>query len=225
MVSSIASHGPLPKVPQGAGKLQLGAIVYPGMDLLDLMGPMRIYGDQGNDLDIQINFLACTLEKLATSQQVKVTPDYTIADAPKMDIIFIPGGFGSEAITDNPEVLSRVKTLIQEATWCFTVCNGAGILASTGLVDGYNVTTNKAYFEQIIPLGPKVNWIKRARWVQDGKYVTSSGVSAGMDAALYAVSELASKEAAERVSATIEYTWHRNADDDPFADMYPFTRS
>ncbi|KAF9951585.1 hypothetical protein BGZ70_000926 [Mortierella alpina] len=225
MVSSIASHGPLPKLPEGAGKLQLGAIVYPGVDLLDLMGPMRIYGDQGNDLDIKINFLACTLEKFASFQQVKVTPDYTIADAPKMDIIFIPGGFGSEAITGNPEVLSRVKTLIQEATWCFTVCNGAGILASTGLVDGYNVTTNKAYFEQIIPLGPKVNWIKRARWVQDGKYVTSSGVSAGMDAALYVVSELASKDAAERVSATIEYTWHRNADEDPFADMYPFTRA
>ncbi|KAF9281148.1 hypothetical protein BGZ68_006811, partial [Mortierella alpina] len=71
---------------------------------------------------------------------------------------------------------------------------------------------------------PKVKWIKRARWVQDGKYVTSSGVSAGIDAALYVVSELASKEAAERVSATIEYTWHRNANKDPFADMFPYTR-
>ncbi|KAF9575363.1 hypothetical protein EC968_003414 [Mortierella alpina] len=224
MAPSTAPHGPLPKIPEGAGKLQLGAIVFPNVDLLDLMGPMRIYGAQNNDLDIKLNFLAPTLETFKSQQQVTITPDYTIKDAPKMDIIFIPGGFGFGHITDNPEILERVKALVQEATWCFTVCNGAGILAATGLIDGYNATTNKAYFEQVTAQGPKVNWIKKARWVQDGKYVTSSGVSAGIDAALYAVSELASKETAENVSATIEYTWHRVAEKDPFADMYPYTR-
>ncbi|KAF9575361.1 hypothetical protein EC968_003412 [Mortierella alpina] len=224
MVSKSGPHGPLPKIPAGAGTLQLGALVFPNVDLLDLMGPMRIYADEGNDLDIKLNFLAPTLEKFESQQQVKITPDYTIMDAPKMDIVFIPGGPGTELITSNPKLLQRVKTMIQEATWCFTVCNGAGVLAATGLIDGYNATTNKAFYGIITPLGPKVNWVKKARWVQDGKYVTSSGLSAGMDAALFAVSELASMEAAERVSNTIEYTWHRIAEEDPFADLYPDTR-
>ncbi|KAF9585580.1 hypothetical protein BGW38_001691, partial [Lunasporangiospora selenospora] len=72
---------------------------------------------------------------------------------------------------------------------------------------------------------PNVNWIKKARWVQDGKYVSSSGVSAGIDAALYIVSELTNIENAEFVSKDIEYTWHRVASEDPFAEMYPYTRS
>ncbi|KAF9962315.1 hypothetical protein BGZ72_007368 [Mortierella alpina] len=224
MASSTAPHGPLPKIPEGAGKLQLGAIIFPGVDLLDLMGPMRIYGSQRHSLDIKINFLAPTLEPFMSEQQVKLTPDYAIVDAPKMDIIFIPGGFGYGNITENPEVHKRLKSLIEEATWCFTVCNGAGILASTGLVDGYNLTTNKAYFDKIIGLGPKVNWIKRARWVQDGKYVSSSEVSAGIDASLYVVSQLVSQEDAEKLASLIEYSWHRKADEDPFADLYPYTR-
>ncbi|KAF9575362.1 hypothetical protein EC968_003413 [Mortierella alpina] len=191
-------HGPLPKVPWRIGKLQLGAIVFPGVDLLDTF---------------------------RSQQQVKITPDYTIKDAPKMDIIFIPGGFGYGNITNNPEVHKHVETLVQKAKWCFTVCNGAGILATTGRIDGYNATTNKNYFKGITELGPKVNWIKRARWVQDGKFVTSSGVSAGMDAAVYVISQLANKSTAEWLSATMEYTWHRKADEDPFADLYPDTRS
>lgn len=73
--------------------------------------------------------------------------------------------------------------------------------------------------------GPNVKWIKRARWVQDGKFVTSSGVSAGMDAALFVISELTSLEVAHKVATYIEYTWHENADEDPFADKYPYTAS
>ncbi|KAF9962307.1 hypothetical protein BGZ72_007360 [Mortierella alpina] len=225
MVSNIAPHGPLPKIPQGSGTLQLGALVYNGMDLLDLMGPMRIFGEEFNTLDIKINFIATTLEPVQSSQQVKVTPHYTIANAPKMDIVFIPGGIGQTDLSENSANMIRIKSLIEEATWCFTVCTGAGVLAKTGLVDGYNLTTNKAMYEMVIAEGPKVNWIKRARWVQDGKYVSASGVSAGIDAALYIISELVSVEIAEKVSVHIEYTWHRNANEDPFADMYPHTRS
>lgn len=74
-------------------------------------------------------------------------------------------------------------------------------------------------------LGPNVKWVKRARWVQDGKYVTSSGVSAGIDAALFVISELTSVEVAQNVATQIEYTWHEDADEDPFADKYPYTAS
>ncbi|KAF9936553.1 hypothetical protein BGZ75_005098 [Mortierella antarctica] len=225
MLSNIAPHGPLPKIPKGSGTLQLGALIYNGMDLLDLMGPMRIFGEELTTLDIKINFIATTLEPVQSSQQVQVKPHYTIANAPKMDIVFIPGGIGQTDLSENSASMIRIKSLIEEATWCFTVCTGSGVLAKTGLVDGYNLTTNKSLFEMVIAEGPKVNWIKRARWVQDGKYVSASGVSAGIDAALYIVSELVSVETAEKVSAYIEYTWHKHANEDPFADMYPYTRS
>ncbi|KAG0371239.1 hypothetical protein BGZ54_008243 [Gamsiella multidivaricata] len=178
MSPNVALHGPLPKIPEGSGKLKLGALVFDGADLLDIMGPMRIFGEELNTLDIEINFIGLTMKPARTSQQ----------------------GF-----------MSLIKPRIEASTWCMTVCTGAGILAKTGLIDGYNATTNKSVFEWAACEGPNVAWIKRARWVQDGKFVTSSGVSAGIDAALYILSELTSLDAAEKVAIEIEYTWHRVA--------------
>ncbi|KAF8931870.1 transcriptional regulator [Dissophora ornata] len=220
-------HGPFPKIPAGSGKLVLGALVFDGADLLDIMGPMRIFGQQTNTLDIEIKFISSTsmLKPIRTSQQVEITPNYTLENAPKLDLFFIPGGFGTRTLCNNEETLKLITARVQESTWCLTVCTGSGVLARTGLIDGYNATTNKAAFEWPVSEGPNVNWVKRARWVQDGKYVTSSGVSAGIDAALYVLSELTSLETAEMVATHIEYTWHKVASEDPFADMYEYTRS
>ncbi|KAF9209145.1 hypothetical protein BGZ49_006096 [Haplosporangium sp. Z 27] len=225
MASPSSSHGQLPKIPEGSGKLILGAFVYDEMDLLDVMGPMRIFGERLNTLDIQIIFIGISMKPARTSQQVEVTPHYTLENAPKLDIFFSPGGYGSKAICDNNEVMKLITKRIREATWCMTVCTGAGILAKTGLIDGYKATTNKSAFQFIVNEGPNVEWVKRARWVQDGKYVSSSGVSAGIDAALFILSELASPEVAEKVAVEIEYSWHKAAEEDPFADMYEYTRS
>ncbi|KAG0046470.1 hypothetical protein BGZ83_008360 [Gryganskiella cystojenkinii] len=225
MSPTAAPHGPFPKIPSGSSKIRLGALVFDGMDLLDIMGPMRIFGEESNKLDIEINFISDTLDPVRSSQQVQFTPHFTLDNAPKIDLFFIPGGIGTRQYTDHNKLIEKIKQRVNEATWVMTVCTGAGVLAKTGLVDGYNMTTNKAVFEWPMTQGPKVNWIKKARWVQDGKVVSSSGVSAGIDAALYIVQELVSKETAEEVAKHIEYTWHRDADDDPFAEMYPFTRS
>ncbi|KAF9565144.1 hypothetical protein EC968_004235 [Mortierella alpina] len=225
MSTSTASHGPLPKIPEGSGQLQLGALVFDGADLLDIMGPMRIFGEESNRLNIKINFIASSLEPIRTSQQVKITPDYTLDNAPKMDLFFIPGGIGTRTYANDEELLRKVTARVKESTWTMSVCTGAGILAKTGLVDGYSMTTNKAVFEWPVSQGPKVHWVKRARWVQDGKFVSSSGVSAGMDAALYILSELTDMKHAESVATEIEYSWHKIASEDPFADDYEYTRS
>ncbi|KAF9097472.1 hypothetical protein BGX23_008746 [Mortierella sp. AD031] len=226
MSSTVAPNGPFPKIPKGSGKLRLGALIFNKVDLLDVMGPMRIFGEEMNGLDIEICFVSTSLEPITSTQQVQITPQYLLSDTTqKYDLFFIPGGSGTRTYVDREDLMSLVKTHVQQATWCMTVCTGAGILARSGLADGYNMTTNKQVFEWPVSQGPNVNWIKRARWVQDGKFVSSSGVSAGIDAALYIVSELASKETAETVATHIEYTWHRVASEDPFADDYPYTRS
>ncbi|KAG0236339.1 ThiJ/PfpI domain-containing protein [Mortierella sp. GBAus27b] len=224
MSSTAAPHGPLPKI-QKPGTLKLGAFVFDDADLLDIMGPMRIFGEKSNNLDIEINFIAPReLRPIRTSQQVEIIPRYTLENAPPMDLFFLPGGPGTRTMVYDTELIDKVKTRVQQATWVLSVCTGAGLLASTGQIDGYNATTNKAAFEFPVSVGPNVNWIKKARWVQDGKFVSSSGVSAGIDAALYIVSEWTSIENAEKVAKTIEYTWHKISTEDPFADMYEYTR-
>ncbi|KAF9209144.1 hypothetical protein BGZ49_006095 [Haplosporangium sp. Z 27] len=216
-------HGPLPKIPNGSNKLRIGALIFDGMDLLDLTGPMRVFGEPRNTLDIEIVLVSTSLKPIRSSQQIEFTPHYTLQNAPKLDLFFIPGGIGTRTYGKQEDAMKLIVDRVQEATWCMTVCTGAGILAKTGLIDGYRATTNKSVFEWPVGEGPKVNWVKRARWVQDGKYVTSSGVSAGIDAALFIVSELTSYETAEKVAVHIEYTWHKVAEEDPFADMYPYT--
>ncbi|KAG0315109.1 hypothetical protein BGZ99_007675 [Dissophora globulifera] len=191
------------------------------------MGPMRVFGEALNTLNIEIKFISATstLKPVRTSHQVEITPHYTIENAPKLDLFFIPGGSGTRGLSLNEELIDLVRTRVRESTWCMSVCTGASILAKTGSIDGYKATTNKSAFQWVASHGPNVDWVKKARWVQDGKFVTSAGVSAGTDAALYVVSELASYEIAEKVSVNMEYTWHKIAGEDPFADMYEYTRS
>ncbi|KAG0073374.1 ThiJ/PfpI domain-containing protein [Linnemannia elongata] len=226
MSPTVAPHGPFPKIPMGLNKIRLGALVFNGVDLLDVMGPMRIFGEESNTLDIEICFVATTLEPVKSTQQVTITPKFLVSDInQKYDLFFIPGGIGTRSYVNSEELMGYVKTHVEQSTWTMTVCTGAGVLAKTGLLDGYNMTTNKQVFEWPMTQGPNVNWIKRARWIQDGKYVSSSGVSAGIDAALFILAELTTTENAEAVATHIEYTWHRVASEDPFADSYPFTRS
>ena len=97
------------------------------------------------------------------------------------------------------------------------VCTGTVLLATTGLLDGRRATTNKKDFTATIPYGPNVDWIPQARWVQDGKFFTSSGVSAGMDMSLAVMAKLFGQEAAEAVAVGTEYDWRNDPQWDPFA--------
>ncbi|CAO3572285.1 unnamed protein product [Mortierella alpina] len=221
-------HGPLPKVPKNMGTIQLGAFIYDNFDLMDIMGPMRVFGESENELDLKINFIASSMKPVKSSQQVTLTPHYTLTNAPKMDLFIVPGGSAITPVTEKPSVMRQIKARVKNSTWTMTVCTGAGILAKTGLMDGFKMTTNKAAFKWVVDYvgnTSSVTWVKKARWVQDGKYVSTSGLSAGIDGALFVVSQLVNQTIAEKVASHLEYSWHKDANDDPFAELYPYTRS
>ncbi len=101
-----------------------------------------------------------------------------------------------------------------------SVCNGATILAASGLLDGRKATTNKAYWGLATGPGKNVDWVKQARWVDDGDVVTSSGVSAGMDMSLHVIARLYGDAIATRLANMTEYDWHRDPTWDPFAKLH-----
>ena len=85
------------------------------------------------------------------------------------------------------------------------------------MLDGKRATTNKMAFQKIAAQGPKVDWVKQARWVEDGKFLTSSGVSAGIDMSLPgSIARMHGQETAEKVALWAEYDWHQDANWDPF---------
>ena len=102
-----------------------------------------------------------------------------------------------------------------------SICTGAALLARAGVLDGRRATTNKFAFDWVVSQGPRVSWVHRARWVTDGSFMTSSGVSAGIDMSLDIVARTIDAERARLVAQLMEYTPHSDANDDPFAQLYP----
>src|SRR6185295_16465540 len=101
-----------------------------------------------------------------------------------------------------------------------SVCTGAALLARAGILDGRRATTNKFAFQWVVEQGPRVEWVREARWVEDGKFATSSGVSAGIDMALRVIERTASPEVADRIATAMEYERHRDPAWDPFAKLW-----
>ena len=194
---------------------RVGALIFQGFELLDLFGPLEMFGLLKDDFDLRL--VAETLDPVESNQQVSANPDSTIKDVDHLDILFVPGGMGTRREVSNRVLLDWIRTISEPAEYVLSVCTGSLLLAGAGVLDGRRATTNKAAYTKIADQYPKVDWVKQARWVEDGKFITSSGVSAGMDMALGAIALTHDQETAEKVAMWSEYDWHQNKDWDPFA--------
>lgn len=192
----------------------LAVFIFPGIQTLDLFGPIEMLGISDK---ISITLVAEKSDPLPTRHGQRIIPDKTIQDDTVYDLLLIPGGDSALDVAKSGPATDWIVKTASSAELVMTVCTGSILLAMTGMLDGKRATTNKLDFKATVPLGPKVEWVPQARWVEDGKFFTSSGVSAGMDMALAGVSRLFGKEEAEAMAEESEYEWHDDADWDPFA--------
>ena len=196
----------------------LGALIFPGYELLDMFGPLEMFGMMGEEVEIRM--VAQTSDPVASRQGPQTVVDDAFGDRDSYDMLLIPGGPGTRPEVDNPVLIDWIKAMTPKAELTMTVCTGSALLARTGLIDGKRATSNKAAFKWVMEQGPKVDWIKQARWCEDGAIMTSSGVSAGMDMALAAIAREYSAADAERVANSTEYDWKQDPDWDPFAKIH-----
>ena len=195
----------------------LAAMVFPGFQTLDYFGPVEMLGDPA--YEIEIITVAEKADPVPSRHGQRIKPDMTMAERTDYDLLLIPGGDAALDEGKNPALLQWIRDVSENAERVMAVCTGTILLGMTGLLDGRRATTNKLDFEATVPLAPNVEWVKEARWVEDGKFFTSSGVSAGMDMSLAVLADLYGGEMAEETAVGTEYTWHRNASDDPFARL------
>jgi transcriptional regulator GlxA family with amidase domain len=198
------------------GPRTLGILLYPRFELLDVYGPAEIFGNLAGKM--RVVMVAQKAGPVASAQGPKVIADFGFDDCPELDLVMVPGGFGTIAELKNTAMLDWLRARAEKAEIVMSVCSGSAILAKAGLLDGRRATSNKRYFQFAVDAGPQVNWVRKARWVDDGDRVTSSGVSAGIDMALHVVERLYGTQMAEGVASGTEYQWHRDADNDPFAN-------
>ncbi len=196
----------------------LAALVFPGFQTLDLFGPLEILGDHvAGSVDIKI--VAETLDPVPSYHGFKTVVDRTLADGTDYDLVLIPGGDSAPLAPRNEAINKWIIEASRHAEYVMAVCTGTVLLATTGLLDGRRATTNKIDYKATIHHGPNVQWVPEARWVEDGKFFTSSGVSAGIDMSLAVMSKLFGPEAAELIAVGTEYDWHKDPNWDPFAKL------
>jgi putative intracellular protease/amidase len=193
----------------------LGAILYEGFELLDLYGPLEMFGSLGAEL--RIVTAAERPGPVASFQGPKTVADYGFADCPALDLILLPGGFGTLAQLENPLLLDFLRERAPRAERTMSVCSGSAILAKAGLLDGRRATSNKQFFDLSRSQSAEVVWVTEARWVEDGPFATSSGVSAGTDMALGVIAGLYGGERAREIADLTEYEWQSDPQRDPFA--------
>jgi transcriptional regulator GlxA family with amidase domain len=143
--------------------------------------------------------------------------DHAFSDAPPWDILVVPGGFGTRPLVKNEAFLKQLALASERSAITTTVCTGSALLARTGRLDGRPATSNKIAWDWVVEQGPRVRWQRRARWVDDGDVLTSSGVSAGTDMALALIARLHGHGMAVTAARNMEHVWNEDATNDPFA--------
>jgi len=203
---------------------RVAAVLFDGFTVLDMYGPVQAFGScrlTRPDGTVWQFFEVFTVAErkgpIKSAQGPSTHADYSFGDVPPFDILLVPGGPGTRDEVTREAFLGRLRTASERAAITATVCTGSALLARTGLMDGRPATTNKIAWDWAVQQGPKVLWKRKARWVDDGNLVTSSGVSAGTDMALALIARLHGRDMAVTTARNMEYLWHEKADDDPFA--------
>ncbi|MCL1056471.1 DJ-1/PfpI family protein [Shewanella gelidimarina] len=188
------------------------ALVFDDYETLDLHGPIEMLGHMPN---VEIKLVGPT-ELVRSYQGPRVVADALIDSTYDCDLLLIPGGLGTRKLVDDEPMLQWLTAQFACSKKVFSVCTGSALLAKTSSLDGVKATTNKMAFKWVTSLGDKVHWQPKARWVDDGKFLTSSGVSAGTDAALYWVKQLHGEAEARRIETLTEYHWVDDSENDPY---------
>ncbi len=192
----------------------LGAVIYENFELLDLFGPLEMFGNIVPG--IKIVTVAEQPGSVRSAQGPKTVTEYGFSECPRLDLILLPGGIGTVKQLHNVAILEFLKDRSLSAEVTMSVCSGSAILAKAGLLDGRRATSNKQFFRLATSQSDKVKWIAEARWVEDGPFATSSGVSAGIDMALAIIARLFGRERAQLIANLTEYVWQDDPNRDPF---------
>ena len=196
--------------------MDIAVLLFDNFETLDVFGPVEIFGRLTEDFQVSFYSLSGGLIKNTHGVSILSKPLAEIENG--VSIFLIPGGYGTRVEVNNVSLVDKIKQISELSKYVLTVCTGTALLARTGLLDGRQATSNKRAFDWVATQGPNVNWVKRARWVVDDKYYTSSGVSAGMDMTLGFLQDMRGIDFAKELAHTIEYTWQEDREKDDFCD-------
>jgi transcriptional regulator GlxA family with amidase domain len=186
-----------------------GLLLFPDAEELDFVGPWEVFTASsmtkeiaGEAPDVVVTIAAGT-EPVRCAKGLRVVPDCTLDDHPPLDVMLVPGGQGTRAEAGNRTVLDWIARVAPTCAWVTSVCTGSLLLFEAGPAKSARVATHWGFEDELEARGATV--VRDARWVRDGTIVSSQGVSAGIDMALWVIGQIESPAHARRVQRYIQY--------------------
>lgn len=179
--------------------LQIGFLVFPQITQLDFTGPLQVFSRVPG---ATVHLVWKHLEPVQSDTVLSVIPTMSFADCPQLDVICVPGGYGTDALMVDDEVLEFLRKQAVGAKYITSVCTGSTVLAAAGLMKGYRATSHWSAIDSLDLLGAIPS---RDRVCVDRNRITGGGVTAGIDMALTMAARLVDQPTAEGIQLGIEY--------------------
>jgi transcriptional regulator GlxA family with amidase domain len=189
---------------------QVAILIFDDVEVLDFAGPFEVFNVTGEVIDpapFHVYTIAEKPDSIRTRGKLSINPHYTLDNCPAPDILLIPGGLGTRPLLNNADLIAWIKTQAGRVEYLLSVCTGSLLLGKAGLLDGLAATTHHTAFDLLRELAPNTIVHEDRRYVDNGKIITSGGISAGIDMSLYVVAHLLGEEKLQATLDEMEYTW------------------
>jgi cyclohexyl-isocyanide hydratase len=179
--------------------LKIGLLVFPQITQLDMTGPLQVFSSLPG---AEVHLLWKRIEPVASDTVLTITPTMTLADCPQLDVICVPGGYGTDALMSDDEVLDFLRHQAEGAAFVTSVCTGSIVLGAAGLLKGYRAASHWSAVEALPIFGATIS---RDRVCIDRNRITGGGITAGIDLGLTVVARLVDRQTAEAIQLRMEY--------------------
>ncbi len=193
----------------------VGILLFDDVEVLDFAGPFEVFSVTGRrgggEPPFNVYTLAGKAGPVIARNGLAVVPHFTLEDCPPPEILVVPGGFGTRRELHNAPLIDWIAGQAARADLTLSVCTGALLLGKAGLLGGLHVTTHRAGLDLLRELVPDATVTWGERFIDNGAVITSGGISAGIDMALYVVARLLGDEVARETADYMEYDWRPDA--------------
>lgn len=194
---------------------RVGILIFPDVEVLDFCGPFEVFSVTRLNEELrreepspfEVLVVAEQAGTVTTTGGMKVTPHHTLETCPPLDILVVPGGWGTRAEAKNTRLLDWIKARAKQVETLTSVCTGSMLLGQVGLLDGRHATTHWRSLQRMREAFPAVTVEDKQHVVEDGNVLTSAGISAGIDMALRVVARYHGEAVARNTARNMEYRY------------------
>jgi transcriptional regulator GlxA family with amidase domain len=188
------------------GEFTVGIVLFEGAEELDWAGPWEVFTMAAlGRADLRVVTVAEKAGPVRCAKGLRVLPDHSFDDCPKLDLVLVPGGQGTRVEAENEALLAWLGEVARQCQWVTSVCTGSLLLHGAGLTAGRRITTHWGYVSAMRERAADAEVLEGVRYVRDGNLVTAAGVSAGIDMSLWLVGQIFGVEHARQTQRLMEY--------------------